>query len=139
MTTDVESWFHQLPNDEDTANPAEKKALKDFLAGSTSAEIAAERLTATIAGAENPEEELPRIWSFVTEAAEHLPDAQDRLVALLKAIKQLPDLERNGDPVTVYGNMTVWKDLPLLANELRDRWECESFSFILGMQRLDSR
>lgn len=114
----------------DPARPVEQEeeALRNYLAGGTSAADAAKRFTSVVAQAENPEEAedgLYRIWTLVNQAAEDRLEVQEKLIELLKAIKQLPDLTVGGSPITIRGQYVVWRDLPLLAEDIRTRWECK--------------
>ncbi len=114
----VEQWFDSLPHDEDTPKEVEEQALRDFLTGKTSADVAAKKLTSVVAESEAPEEHLPRVWSFINEAAVDLPGVQEKILDLLEKIQKLPDVGRGRRSI-------VWKDLPDFANDIRDRWDCE--------------
>lgn len=121
----LDDWFGRLPDGDNTPQAAEKQALQDFLTGSTTADDAAERVNSIVAEADDPEDKLYYIWTLVDQAAEDLPDVHDKLIALLAALKRLPDLSRDGRPITVYGKYHVWRDLPTLAEDLRTRWDCK--------------
>lgn len=114
----VEQWFDALPHDEDTPTDREERALRDFLTGKTSAQVAAKELTADAAQSNAPDGEIYRIWSFINEAAVDLPGAQEKLIDLLGAIQQLPDAGRGKSAVS-------WKDLPQFSYDIRDRWDCQ--------------
>lgn len=125
--TTIEAWFARLPHDEDTPKAEEEQALKAYLTGvQSSPDVAAQAFTSIVASADDPLMELPRIWNFLDDAAENVSIVQDRLVELLAAIQRLPDLMREGRPVTTtsYGDQTIWRDLPYFADSIRDRYDC---------------
>ncbi len=121
----LDQWFGQLPRNDDTPRPVEEQALRDFLTGGTNVDDTAERLNSAVADAPDAEDKLYEIWRVVDQAAEDLPDTQEKLIALLTTLKNLPDLTIRGQPVEVYNDRRVWKDLPLLAEDIRTQWECK--------------
>lgn len=108
---EVELWFDRLPQDDDMATETEATALKDFLAGRKPVDEAAKELTSA-AATSRAEEDLARLWGFITDAALALPDQQDKLIELLTAIKRLPP-----------GGAVDWSRLPGFASDIRDRWD----------------
>lgn len=125
----IEDWFAQLPNEKRRPKPAEKEALKDFLLGHSSAEKAAARITSPTAEQDDVSPGLWDLWSFINDAAKQLPVVHGKLIDLLVAIKGLPDLKRGGRSVKIDNDLVVWKDLPLWASDIRERWYCEFYLF----------
>lgn len=124
------SWFHKKGSEEDGPTPLEASALEDFLEGKLHPSEAAINITTSCSKEDQQEEGLPnpdwvfeRLWGFILDAAQQIPDTQDQLVHLISAIKRLPDLEPDHDPVG--GGMT-WADLPYLHELMRDSWNCAS-------------
>lgn len=142
MTDSVESWFRQLPHDDDTPKPEEEQALIELLTGTVPANVAAEKFTSAVAREETPEDGLERIWSFIDDAAEELGSKHAKLIELLAEIKKLPDLTRDGQPLTADGDNVIWKDLPRFGWDIRDRWGCTCISpshHILALETLPLR
>lgn len=124
MSGPVEDWFRQLPHDSNTLRSVEEQALKDVLTDAIPANVAAERITSIASRSADPGEEIYRVWSSINEAAENLPSVHEKLVDLLEAIKQLPDLKRQGRTLMRDDGQICWKDLPTYAWDVRDRWDC---------------
>ncbi len=101
------------------------ETLRSFLAGSTTASDAAKRFNSVVAQVKDPEDGLYEIFTRVNEAAQERLDVQEKLIELIKAVKSLPDLTVGGEPVNIRGQYVVWRDLPILGEDLRSRWECK--------------
>ena len=124
------SWFQQKRLVEDGPTPSEVSALKDFLNGDLGPSEAAMNVTTSCSkedeqefGIANPDWVFERLWLFLLDAAQQIPETQDQLVKLLAAIKQIPDLQP--DHIPVGGGGWTWADLPFLHEVMRDSWNCE--------------
>ena len=118
-----EEWFQAMAEDEDMPTPGEIDTVKDFIDGKVSAMEAAERCTSRVAGELEPEPTV--LWSLFESMAVELPDTQDQVVALLAAIKKLPDPIRNGQPYQIDGKK-VFSELAYFATGLADFWRSKS-------------
>ncbi|GME34073.1 Major facilitator superfamily domain general substrate transporter [Neofusicoccum parvum] len=56
---------------------------------------------------------LWRLWRLLCDAARSAPDAQEALAALVDAISQLPDVEREEGGAAVVWDMKMWADMPI--------------------------
>lgn len=123
----IDEWFNQILSSDYPIEREEVHAVREFLADRISVDTAAQRFTAVVArNKDDLEDGLDRIWAFIIDIAKKFPDAQDKLVQLLKRIKGLPDLEADGEVIKVYGTLKVWSDLPLFGYKMRDCWNCKS-------------
>ncbi|KAI3321819.1 hypothetical protein HD806DRAFT_502029 [Xylariaceae sp. AK1471] len=90
-----EAWFaHQLApdgNPTDGCHPNEAQALKAYLSGHSTPSQAAEAITNPISHSSDPDDDLPRLWAFLSNALLDLPlPTIPLLIALLRAIEALP-------------------------------------------------
>jgi hypothetical protein len=91
-----EEWFSDkvAPEGkvEDGCHPQEAKALRDFLHRRTTANEAAQAITQPIENADNPREDLARLFAFTMDALLELPSEHTKsLITLLKAIEARPE------------------------------------------------
>lgn len=125
-----EEWFGKFTSDDDNPKPEEVQALKDFLDGATSAQVAAAKFTAMVPDEEGSADGLYRIWNLVCDAAREIPRSQEKLVELLAAIRQLPDVKCKRSEYFGPMDSINWRDLPILGWMLRDLWNCRSHSLL---------
>ncbi|KAL8643224.1 MAG: hypothetical protein Q9226_008419 [Calogaya cf. arnoldii] len=121
----VDEWTHNFvaevapdnePKDVPSAN--EIKALSDYLHGHLSVREAAVAYTRdTISATTNSD-----VWYLLYHMAQDLPETQDRLIELIRAISTLPDEERAS------GEIQAWSSVCMadLHGDLRDRWDGEA-------------
>lgn len=105
---------------------ADDKPLLDAFAallapGSTisaAASAIAEATSAAILALPDSDAEVPlwRLFRWTSKLAQGVPDAHERLIRLLIALRGTPPLERTpgGGQVLVWGVRKVWGDLPML-------------------------
>jgi hypothetical protein len=91
-----DDWFSfKLAPDgstEDGCHPEEAEAMKNYLHHRTTASEAARAITRPIVAADNPREDLARLWAFLEDCLVELPvEHTEALVELLKAIEDLPE------------------------------------------------
>lgn len=116
----IDDWLIDLPASDYRPHVEEVNALEDFLSGFISPQAAAEKFTiATTSTKDNIEKELYRLWRILLAIGKKFPDTQDELVELMEGIKALPELESDGEMVTL-GELKVWRDLPLFGSEIRN-------------------
>ncbi|KAL8759400.1 MAG: hypothetical protein Q9184_003630 [Pyrenodesmia sp. 2 TL-2023] len=102
----------------DIPSASELKAISQYLHGRISAGEAAFAYTRdTISGKTSGD-----VWFLIYHVAQTLPETQDRLIQLIRAIKALPD-----EPCAS-GKVQRWSSVSLadLHGDLRDRWEGDS-------------
>jgi len=112
-----EEWFTAKAKDPDLPTREETDAIKDFIDGKTSADIAAQRCTSRINHEKDPDPQL--LWSLLEIMAIELPDTQDKVVELLGAIKRLPNPFRNGEEYKI-SSEKVFSDLGYFETDLAD-------------------
>jgi hypothetical protein len=102
----MESVEDSLTSFEQDRNPpkvALRPTLKDYIFGRLTVQAAAAKLSTMVAAADvGLESALNNLWSYINTVAQKLPAAHDRLVDLLAALRQLPDLECDGETVEVW-------------------------------------
>ena len=91
-----DDWFsYQLAPDgdvEDGCHPEEAQAMKDYLRQRTTAIEAAQAITHPIATADNPSDDLSRLWALLMNSFLELPaEHTESLLELLKTIESLPE------------------------------------------------
>lgn len=112
-----EEWFATMAKDPDMPTQEEIDAIKDFIDGQTSADIAAQRCTSRIKDEEEPNPEL--LWSLLESMAVELPDVQGKVVELLGAIKRLPNPVRNGEEYKI-SSQKVFSELGYFETDFAD-------------------
>jgi len=112
-----DEWFSEKiapdGDPEDGCHPKEAEALKNYLRKGISAEEAARSITQPIEKADNPQEDLARLWSFLMQALLELPSGYtDSLIMLMDAIENLP--EPKFAPLAEHQRPSekLWKGLP---------------------------
>ncbi|KAL8892764.1 MAG: hypothetical protein Q9215_000356 [Flavoplaca cf. flavocitrina] len=101
---DQEEWFALMAKDPDMPTPEEIEAIKEYIHGRTTADLAAQRCTSRIyLEEENPDPTL--IWSLLESLAVEFPNTQENIVELLAAIKRRPNPIR--DDFRRYGVETI--------------------------------
>lgn len=97
---------------EDGCHPDEAQALKDYLRQKTTTAEAAQAITRPVITADNPREDLVRLWAFLMDALLELPrEHTEPLMALLQAIEDLPKPEFTA-PESNQPSDKLWKGLP---------------------------
>lgn len=91
-----DDWFSsKLAPDgavEDGCHPQEAQAMKDYLHQKETAAEAAEAITRPVVNADNPREDLARLWAFLMDCLVELPAKHtEPLIELLKEIENLPE------------------------------------------------
>lgn len=131
-------WFDaklQAATTADTEGPSSAKSdevrtMKTFLDNGTTATNAAESLTKRTSTAENLSdvyESLSVLWTFLTDLAIDMPSSQPKLIELLKAIRNLLDVELPGGEGADYISLEqgeLWKELPQWDNIWADTFNC---------------
>ena len=109
-----DNFFSNLPHDEDTASLQEVQALKDFLGGKTTAQVAAREYTTETAKQQQPE--ATKLWALLCDAALQVPEAQSKLVEILAAVKSLDGTTFK----STTGKLEFWADLPGFVSDMSD-------------------
>ncbi|KAL8967439.1 MAG: hypothetical protein Q9183_002918 [Haloplaca sp. 2 TL-2023] len=103
----------------DVPSAAEIEAISHFLAGKIDPSRAAFLYTRDTV----KEQTSGDIWDLIYHIAQHLPETQDQLIELVRAISTLPSESR------ISGETQLWNDsLGHLRNDLRDHWDDEVHS-----------
>lgn len=99
-----DSWFaNAVALDgvkEDGCHSQEAQALKQLLRGQISIESAAEQITNKIENSHEPGDLLPNLWGLLHDALIEIPDSQAKIVALLQAIRNRPDVNPSSSQKT---------------------------------------
>ena len=120
----IEDLAHrQAQDDGSVPSLEERQALVDFLDQKVTVEQAALSYTQKVAHSSQKHPDSSDLWSFITDIAQHLPETQDRLIDLLKAIKQLPPLMHDGEIVVDQFGGKYWSDLPGFEFDLREYYD----------------
>lgn len=99
----------------DVPSASERKVVSDYLHGSISVGEAAVTYTRyTIS-----ENTTGDVWYLIYHIAQSLPETQDRLIELVRAISALPNESRTSGKVQLWGPAT----LADLHGDLRDHWD----------------
>ena len=122
-TTSISDIVRRL-KEEDGSPPslAEQQALQNFLDQKTTAEAAVRDYTQTVTDSKSPNPE--DIWDLLRRVAQGLPQTHESLTHLLKAIKQLPPVTRDGKVLEDNGEQ-YWSDLPGFSFGTREYWDGE--------------
>ncbi|KAI8274355.1 hypothetical protein K4K56_001824 [Colletotrichum sp. SAR 10_98] len=127
-----DDWFSsKLAPDgsvEDGCHPQEAQAMKDYLHQKTTAADAARAITHPVVTADNPGEDLVRLWVFLMDSLVELPAQHiESLVELLKAIENQsePDFTSLGE--SKRPPEKLWKGLPGFGNLWADSYQSGSW------------
>jgi hypothetical protein len=113
---------------EDGCHPEEAQALKAYLHHITTATEAAQAITHPIASADNPREDLVRLWAFIMDALVELPSEHTQpLIELIQAIESLPEPDFTALEGSKRPSETLWKRLPGFANFWSDSYQSGSW------------
>lgn len=137
MASLYEIWMHRVREEatDIMASEEEQNALLDYLNENAPANEAASRYTKSVATSDD--QETVYIWSLLQDVAEEFPETHERLIELLKAITDLPTIERDSRVIESYG-LVFWRDLPDFVFELRENID-GTFSLILYRDKSDAR
>lgn len=127
-----DDWFSSKlspdGNVEDGCHPEEAQALKDYLHHKTTATEAAQAITQPIVGADNPREDLIRLWAFIMDAlVEVSSEHTESLVELIQAIESLPEPDFTALKDSERPSETLWKGLPGFGNLWSDSYQSGSW------------
>ncbi|KAI8166263.1 hypothetical protein K4K49_013232 [Colletotrichum sp. SAR 10_70] len=127
-----DNWFSsKLAPDgdiEDGCHPQEAQAMKDYLHQKTNAAEAAQAITNPVATAENPGEDLVRLWGFLMDSLVELPAEHiEALVELLKAIENLSEPDFKALDESKRPSEKLWKGLPGFGNLWADSYQSGSW------------
>lgn len=111
-----DDWFSEklapYGDFEDGCHPEEAQAMKNYLRHGTTATEAARAITHPIVTAENPREDLVRLWDLLMDALLELPaEHTESLLELLKAIENLPEPDFTAVDKTkrLYEDEKLWR------------------------------
>ncbi|KAH0435099.1 hypothetical protein CcaCcLH18_04997 [Colletotrichum camelliae] len=127
-----DNWFSsKLAPDgavEDGCHPQEAQAMKDYLHQKTTAAEAARAITHPVVTADNPGEDLVRLWAFLMDSLVELPSEHiEALVELLKAIENLPEPDLTALDESKRPSEKLWKSLPGFGNLWADSYQSGSW------------
>ena len=114
-----DTWFNQLPHDEDTTSPEEEQILKDFFDEKILAAEAARNLTLAVGSEWGPD--AKRISGLLLDAAEEIPASHTKLVELLAAVKDLDEVAYKRSS----GREEYWMDSPGIIAMMADSRSCK--------------
>jgi hypothetical protein len=127
-----DDWFtYMLAPDgevEDGCHPEEAQAMKGYLLQCTTAHDAARAITRPVVTADNPREDIVRLWSFLMDALVELPlEYVGPLIALIRAIENLPRPNFEAVKKENRPDEILWKGLPGFANLWSDSYQSGSW------------
>ncbi|KAF4824765.1 hypothetical protein CGCSCA5_v000694 [Colletotrichum siamense] len=127
-----DDWFSsKLAPDgsvEDGCHPQEAQAMKDYLHKKTTAADAARAITNPVVTADNPGEDLVRLWGFLMDSLVELPAQHiESLVELLKAIDNLSEPDFSSLDESKRPSERLWKGLPGFGNLWADSYQSGSW------------
>ncbi|KAK2012075.1 hypothetical protein LZ32DRAFT_605954 [Colletotrichum eremochloae] len=127
-----DDWFSsKLAPDgavEDGCHPQEAQAMKDFLYQKTTAAEAARAITHPVVTADNPREDLARLWGFLMDSLVELPAEHiEPLLELLKAIENLAEPDFTGVDESNRTSEKLWKGLPGFGHLWADSYQSGSW------------
>lgn len=120
-----DEWFSsKLAPDgdvEDGCHPGESEALKSYLRQGTTPNEAAQAITRPVVTAENPRDDLSRLYVLLIDALVELPSEHiEPLLALLQAIEDLPEPDFTAIQQSKRPYEKLWKGLPHFAHDWYD-------------------
>ncbi|CAD0111511.1 unnamed protein product [Aureobasidium uvarum] len=110
---------------EDGCLPEEAQALKEYLDNTIEMEQAACLITKPTESCQDPGADLPNLWGLLQDALIEIPDSQQKIVHLLKSMRELPTFypdslgKTRSDPLESPPSV-LWHDLPSFANQWYD-------------------
>lgn len=127
-----DSWFSfKLAPDgavEDGCHPEEAQAMKCYLRQETTATEAARATTHPIVTADNPGEDLARLWGFLMDSLLELPaEHAESLLELLKAIEKLPEPDFTAIDGSKRPYEKLWRGLPGFGHLWSDSYQSGSW------------
>lgn len=109
---------------EDGCHPEEAQALKYYLRQETTATEAARAITHPIVTADNPGEDLARLWGFLMDSLLELPaEHTESLLELLQAIESLPQPDFTAIDESRRPCERLWRGLPGFGNLWSDSYQ----------------
>ncbi|KEQ93122.1 hypothetical protein AUEXF2481DRAFT_31576 [Aureobasidium subglaciale EXF-2481] len=116
----TDAWFEYAVSPdgvtEDGCRPAEAQALKAYLRDEITIDKATDQITQPTEECDDPRKDLPNLWGLLQDALIELPDTQEKIVALVRAIRKRPDRGSVESTSTKF-----WFNLPSFANQWYDR------------------
>ncbi|KAG6362700.1 hypothetical protein INS49_007793 [Diaporthe citri] len=127
-----DGWFSsKLAPDgavEDGCHPKEAQAMKYYLRQKRTVAEAARAITHPVVTADNPGEDLPRLWGFLMDSLLDLPaEHTDSLLELLKAIENLPEPDFTAIDGSRRPCEKLWRGLPGFGNLWSDSYQSGSW------------
>lgn len=127
-----DEWFSsKLAPDgdvEDGCHPEEAQAMKYYLRRQTTAAEAARAIAHPIVTADNPGDDLCRLWGFLMDSLLELPaEHTDSLLELLKAIENLPEPDLTAIGESKRPREKLWRGLPDFGNLWSDSYQSGSW------------
>lgn len=127
-----DDWFSsKLAPDgavEDGCHPQEAQAMKDYLHRKTTAAKAAHAITRPVVSADNPREDLARLWAFLMDCLVELPAKHtESLIELLKEIDNLPEPEFTALDESKRPSGKLWRGLPGFGHLWADSYQSGSW------------
>ncbi|KAI5270062.1 hypothetical protein E4T47_06572 [Aureobasidium subglaciale] len=115
----TDAWFEYAVSPdgitEDGCRPAEAQALKAYLRDEMTIDEATDQITQPTEECNDPQKGLPNLWGLLQDALIEIPDTQEKIVALVRAIKKRPDRGSVESTSTKF-----WFNLPSFANQWYD-------------------
>lgn len=127
-----DDWFSsKLAPDgavEDGCHPQEAQALKDYLHQKTTAAEAAQAITHPLVTADNPREDLARLWAFLMDSLIELPAEHiESLIELLKAVEDLSEPDFEAIDQSKRPSEKLWRGLPGFGHLWADSYQSGSW------------
>lgn len=127
-----DEWFSsKLAPDgdvEDGCHPEEAQAMKCYLRQETTASEAAQAVTHPIVTADNPREDLSRLWGFLMDSLLELSaEHTGSLLELLKAIENLSEPDFTAIDESQRPCEKLWRGLPGFGNLWSDSYQSGSW------------
>ncbi|KAI1095397.1 hypothetical protein F5B19DRAFT_441391 [Rostrohypoxylon terebratum] len=112
MAPSIESFINKKLADRWGPSRNEASAIKELLLGNITPEDAAVKITSDVGASRNADAARGALWGpwkLLEDTARKFPEHHEKLVKLVDAIRQLPDLVVRGETVV------KWSELPKLA------------------------
>jgi len=127
-----DDWFSsKLAPDgdvEDGCHPQEAQAMKDYLHQKTTAVEAARAITCPVATADNPREDLARLWGFLMDSLLELPAEHiESVLELLKAIENVEEPDFTAVDESKRTSEKLWRGLPGFGHLWADTYQSGSW------------